>query len=118
VPKTEPEVCPSVGWLKDFPDAQTMLDPTFNGENILDANNSNWPELDVKSLNEQMDKAKLLTDPAERAKAWAEVDKGIVAQAPGIPYVWDYEQVVGSKNVNVVQNLYSTLADLNYTSLK
>jgi peptide/nickel transport system substrate-binding protein len=118
VPDSGVQVCPSVGWLKDFPDAQTMLDPTFNGENILDANNSNWPELDVKSLNEQMDKAKLLTDPAERAKAWAEVDKGIVAQAPGIPYVWDYEQVVGSKNVNVVQNLYSTLADLNYTSLK
>jgi peptide/nickel transport system substrate-binding protein len=118
VPGSGVDVCPSVGWLKDFPDAQTMLDPTFNGENILEANNSNWSELDVTALNDAMDKAKLETDPKARAAAWAEVDKQITAQAPGIPYVWDYEQVVGSKNVNVVQNLYSTLADLNYTSLK
>jgi peptide/nickel transport system substrate-binding protein len=118
VPDSGVNVCPSVGWLKDFPDAQTMLDPTFNGENILSANNSNWPELDDKTLNAQMDKAKLLVDPKQRAKAWADVDKGIVADAPGIPYVWDYQEVVASKNVNLVQNLYSTMPDLNYTSLK
>jgi len=118
VPDSGVNVCPSVGWLKDFPDAQTMLDPTFNGENILDANNSNWPELDVKALNQKMDQAKLELDPKKRAAAWGEVDKEITAQAPGIPYVWDFEQVVGSKNVNVVQNLYSTLADFNFTSLK
>ena len=32
VPKTDVHVCPSVGWLQDFPDPQTMLDPTFNGD--------------------------------------------------------------------------------------
>jgi peptide/nickel transport system substrate-binding protein len=117
VPDSGVNVCPSVGWLKDFPDAQTMLDPTFNGENILDANNSNWPELDDKKLNSEMDKAKTVVDPKQRAQAWANVDKGIVADAPGVPYVWDYQEVLASKNVNLVQNLYSTLADLSFTSL-
>jgi peptide/nickel transport system substrate-binding protein len=41
VPKNEPEVCPSVGWLKDFADAQTMLDPTFSGKNIDQSGNVN-----------------------------------------------------------------------------
>lgn len=117
-PQSGTDVCPSVGWLKDFADAQTMLDPTFNGENILDTGNSNWPELDLKPLNAKMNKAKLLTEPAERAKAWADVNKDIVAQAVGIPYVWDFEQVVGSKNVRVVQNQFWTVADLNFTSLR
>ena len=46
VPDSEATVCPSVGWSKDFADAQTMLDPTFNGENIIPSQNSNWPELE------------------------------------------------------------------------
>ena len=47
VPDSEVSVCPSVGWAQDFADPQTMLDPTFNGENIIPTGNSNWPELDV-----------------------------------------------------------------------
>ena len=47
VPDSEVSVCPSVGWLQDFSDPQTMLDPTFNGENIIPSQNSNWPEIDV-----------------------------------------------------------------------
>ena len=37
VPGNQPDVCPSVGWLKDFADPETLLGPTFNGKNILDA---------------------------------------------------------------------------------
>jgi peptide/nickel transport system substrate-binding protein len=118
VPGSGVDMCTGMGWLKDFPDAQTMLDPTFNGDNILPANNSNWAELDVASLNADMKRAKLVTDVDDRARAWADVDKGIVAQAPAIPYVFDYEPIVGAKNVDLVQNAYSTLVDLSFTSLK
>ena len=34
VPKAEPNICPNVGWIKDFNDPQSMLDPTFNGKKI------------------------------------------------------------------------------------
>ena len=41
IPNANVAICPSVGWGKDFADAQTMLDPTFNGENILPQANNN-----------------------------------------------------------------------------
>jgi peptide/nickel transport system substrate-binding protein len=95
-----------------------MLDPTFNGENILETGNSNWPELDVPELNEQINAAKLVTDPAERAQAWADVNKAIMEQAPSIPYMWDYQSLAISPNMRGVQNGTSTIWDLNFTSVR
>ena len=66
-PDAEVAVCPNVGWLKDFNDPQSMLEPTFDGDAIAPVNNSNWPELDVPEINEAMDEARLITDPDERA---------------------------------------------------
>jgi peptide/nickel transport system substrate-binding protein len=118
VPDSEVHVCPSVGWLQDFSDPQTMLDPTFNGENIIPSQNSNWPELDVPEINAKIDDAKLVTDPAERAQAWADVNHDIMAQAPSIPYMWDYQSIAASPNVRGVQNGYSTTWDWNFTSIR
>ena len=42
VPRDQPAVCPSVGWLKDFADPETLLGPVFKGKNILDVGNSNF----------------------------------------------------------------------------
>ena len=84
-----------------------MLDPTFNGANILQSGNSNWPQLNVPEVNKAMDEAKLVTDPDERAQAWADVNKMIVEQAPAIPYMWDDQAVVGSPNVAGVQSGYT-----------
>ncbi len=118
VPKSEVNVCPSYGWLLDFSDPQTMLDPTFNGDNIIDTQNSNWSELDVPAVNDAIDAAKLVTDPAERAKAWAGANKLISEQAPAIPYMWDYQIVVASPNIRGVQNGYATTWDWNFTSIR
>jgi peptide/nickel transport system substrate-binding protein len=118
VPKADVAICPNVGWLKDFADPQTYLDPTFNGENILPANNSNWSQLNDKALNEEMDKAKLLTDPAERAKAWAEIDKKITSLAPAVNWIWDKTENIESSNVNGVVDQDNALWALAYTSLK
>ena len=118
VPKADVAICPNVGWLKDFADPQTYLDPTFNGDNILPANNSNWSQLNDKALNEEMGKAALLTDPAERAKAWAEIDKKITEQAPAINWIWDKTENIESSNVNGVIDQDNALWALAYTSLK
>jgi peptide/nickel transport system substrate-binding protein len=95
-----------------------MLDPTFSGENIIPSGNSNWPELDVAELNKKINAAKLVTEPAERAEAWADVNHDIVAQAPAIPYMWDYQHIAASPNVRGVQNGYSSIWDLNFTSIR
>jgi peptide/nickel transport system substrate-binding protein len=118
VPDSEVNVCPSVGWSKDFADPQTMIDPIFNGANIVPSQNSNWPELDVPEVNEAIEKAKLETEPAARAQAWADANKLATQQAPGIPYMWDYQSVAISPNMRGVQNAYSTTWDWTFTSVK
>jgi peptide/nickel transport system substrate-binding protein len=118
VPTAAVAVCPNVGWLKDFADAQTLLDPTFNGKNIIPANNSNWSQLDDPAINDAMDKAELLAKPEERATAWANIDKMITEQAPAIPYVWDKNPEIRSANVNGVASLNFGLWDISWTSLK
>jgi peptide/nickel transport system substrate-binding protein len=54
----------------------------------------------------------------ERNKAWADINKMIVEQAPGIPYTWDDSFNLESKNVNAVMNGYNTTWDLSFSSLK
>jgi peptide/nickel transport system substrate-binding protein len=118
VPDAKVAICPNVGWLKDFADPQTYLDPTFNGENILPTNNSNWSQLNDKALNKQMDEAKLLTDPTERAQAWAEIDKKVTELAPAINWLWDKTPNIRSEDVNGVIDEDNALWSLAHTSLK
>jgi peptide/nickel transport system substrate-binding protein len=118
VPASEVSVCSSFGWAQDFADPQTVLDPIFNGENIIPVSNSNWSELDVPGVNAAIDKAKKVVEPDARAQAWADVNKEVVALAPAIPYMWDYQTVSFSPNVRGVQNKYSLTPDWNFTSLR
>jgi peptide/nickel transport system substrate-binding protein len=118
VPKAEVAICPNVGWLKDFADAQTYLDPTFNGENILPQGNSNWSQLDDKALNEEMNAAKVLTDPAERAEAWAEIDRKLTELAPAVNWIWDKSPLLRSANVVGVASQDNSVWDLAFTSLR
>ncbi|HET6829800.1 MAG TPA: ABC transporter substrate-binding protein [Solirubrobacterales bacterium] len=117
-PSNAPEVCPNVGWLKDFNDGQSMLDPTFNGENVVPENNSNWPQLDVKEVNDAINEAKLIDDLEERNQAWGEVDTLITEQAPAIPYIWDDQANIQSADVAGVINKSNANWDLAFTSLK
>jgi peptide/nickel transport system substrate-binding protein len=117
-PKAAVAICPNVGWLKDFSDAQTYLDPTFNGENILPQNNSNWSQLNDKALNAEMDKAKLLTDPKERATTWADIDKKITELAPAVNWIWDKTPLIRSPNVVGVASQDNGQWDLAFTSIR
>jgi peptide/nickel transport system substrate-binding protein len=118
VPKAAVAICPNYGWLKDFADGQTFLDPTFNGKNILPANNSNISQLNDPKINQAMRDAEVLTDPEERAKAWGAIDKLITAQAPVIPWNWDKQPVIRSADVNGVVNEFNAQWDLSFTSVK
>jgi peptide/nickel transport system substrate-binding protein len=118
VPKAEPPICPSVGWLKDFADPEAELGPVFNGKNILQVGNSNFAQLDDKGLNAMMDKAEIVNQPTKRIAAWAAVDKKITDLAPGIPWLWDKQPVLHSKDVNGVINVANASWDLTSTSIK
>jgi peptide/nickel transport system substrate-binding protein len=118
VPKSQPEACPSVAWQKDFADPQTMLGPTFKGSNIVATGNVNWPQLDDPKINDAMDKAELLVDPADRARAWAEIDKMVTGTAAVIPWQWDKPPLVKSSNVKAVLNKANAAWDMSYTAIE
>ena len=69
MPSQQPDVCPNVGWIKDFNDPQSFFDVPFNGPAINPSNNSNWPRLDDPEINKAIEEARLITDPDERAQA-------------------------------------------------
>lgn len=117
-PKKQVAVCGAAGWFKDFNDPQSMLEPTFKGSTIAkDGGNNNLAQLDDPKIDAAMDKAALLTGD-ERYKAWADIDKMIVEQAPAVPFVWDNTTILASKNVNNAVSRYYTDPDLTWVSLK
>lgn len=117
-PKRKVAICAAAGWFKDFNDPQAMLEPTFKGSNIApDGGNNNLAELNVPAIDAAMDKAALLSGE-ERYKAWADVNRLIVEQAPAVPFIWDSTTIIGSKDVNLAVSRYFTDPDLSWTSLK
>ena len=117
-PRANLAIFPNVGASRDFNDAQSLLQPYFDGESILQQNNSNWSELDVPEINRAMASAAMLPTGDERNKAWGEIDRMIVEQAAAVPWVWDKTPLLASKDVQAVANEYTTGWDLAYTSLK
>jgi peptide/nickel transport system substrate-binding protein len=117
-PPANVAICPNVSWGKDFADGQTILDPTFNGKNIVQQGNSNWPELNDPKINEAMDKAEVLTDPKARAEAWGKIDTMVTEAAPSVPWIWDKQALIRSKDVNGAVSEFNSMWDLSWTSLK
>ena len=117
-PSEEVAICPNFSWLKDFNDPQGLLQPVFDGEAIIEDNNSNWSHLDVPEINEAINEAELLIDPQARAERWADINRLITEQAPGVPYVWDKQAAVRSEDVAGVINKANAAWDLSFTGLK
>jgi peptide/nickel transport system substrate-binding protein len=118
VPKSKTAICPNVGWLPDFPDGQAWLDPTFNGAAIVPENNSNWAQLNNPKVNAALDGAKPLTDVAQRAQRFAEVDKMVTELAAVVPWIWDKQANISSGDVQGVIARWNAQWDLNYTFIK
>jgi peptide/nickel transport system substrate-binding protein len=117
-PRARVDICPSVGWLKDFHDAQTVLDPTFRGDNIISRNNSNWSQLAVPSIDRAMRAAIRLPPGPDRARAWGAIDRQVTAQAPAVPLVWDTDASVASADVEGAMNESTGIWDLSFTGVR
>ncbi|MBV9536670.1 MAG: hypothetical protein JO321_14800 [Solirubrobacterales bacterium] len=81
-------VCPTAGWIEDFPDPYAALFIPFSGQAIVPINNSNWPLLNDPKVNAALNTDAGITNQAARLKAFAQVNKMIVNDAPAIPEVW------------------------------
>ncbi len=119
VPKEEIDVCPSVGWIADFADPQTVLNITFSGKFINPTGNVNWSQLNNPKINAAMEAAEKVSGTSARASAWAKIDEEIVDTAATIPFDWDKQANIEGSEVNGVGDLWDTGEwDYSYTSLK
>jgi peptide/nickel transport system substrate-binding protein len=118
VPKAKVQICPNVGWGKDFFDPESMINPTFNGKNIVPSGNVNYPQLNDPAINKMMDDAAQLTNQAQRDKAWAAIDDKITSGAYVVMWIWDNDVNIRSSNVQGVQSKFNSSWDATYTSLK
>jgi peptide/nickel transport system substrate-binding protein len=119
VPKEEITVCPSVGWIADFADPQTVLNITFNGTTITQTGNVNWGQTNVPKINAAMAAAENVVGTEARAKAWAKIDEELVEDAAAIPFDWDKQAGIEGSGVNGVGDIWDVGEwDYSYTSLK
>jgi peptide/nickel transport system substrate-binding protein len=118
LPKAKVQVCTSVGWIRDFSDPQTVLDAAFNGAAIAPENNSNWPQLNDPKINAAMSAAENVVGEQQRAKAWADVDRMVTATAAAIPWLWDRQPLVTSRDTHCVRELWDQgNCDFAYSSV-
>lgn len=119
VPRAEIEVCPNLGWQRDFDDPQTVLNAAFNGAAIIPENNSNWPQLDDPRINAAMARAELLVDKQERIDAWAKIDGMITETGAAIPWLWDKQPVISSEDVRCAYQVWNQgHCDFAFSSLR
>ncbi len=115
--RAEANACVGWGWIRDFPDGQTILAPTFHSAAIGTEGSSNASQLDDPAVDRAISRAETLTDPAERARAWAQADRLITERAPAIPGIWSNQPVLRSKDVRAVANANLAGWDFTFTSL-
>jgi peptide/nickel transport system substrate-binding protein len=118
VPKQAVALCPTLGWGKDFFDSQSMIDPVFNGKNIVPSGNVNTAQANDPKLNKQMDDAVSVTDNAQRAKIYGQLDRKLTGQVFYITWLWDNQINFASKNVNGVKSKFNSDWDFTFSSLK
>lgn len=118
VQKFLPEMC-SLGWLPDFKDPLTMIDPLFSSAAINPNYTNNMSQFSNAAVDAAMARAKRIRDPDLRYAAWGRIDKMIMAQAPIIPTSWIATVVVHSDRIVPGKSLWNAgLLDLSATSIK
>jgi peptide/nickel transport system substrate-binding protein len=114
--KAHINVCPTAGWIEDFPDPYAALFVPFSGDAIVPINNSNWPLLNDPAINSAMNQAATITDHSQRLAAFANVDKMIVNAAPAVPEVWANNALFMGTKVKGVLDPWNDDWNLSFSS--
>ena len=113
-----PEIC-TLGWLPDFKDPVTMMDPLFSGKSLNPNYTTNMTGLNDPAVNTAIQKTKLIKDPDARYGAWAQIDKMITRLAPIVPTQWTETVTVISDRIVPGKQLWNAgLVDPAFTSIK
>jgi peptide/nickel transport system substrate-binding protein len=114
--KAHVNVCPTAGWIEDFPDPYAALFVPFSGEAIVPINNSNWADLNDPAVNKAIDNAAAITNLSQRYAAFAQADKMIVDDAAAIPEVWSDNALLEGSKVKGVLDPWNDDWNLSFSS--
>ncbi len=113
-----PEIC-TLGWLPDFKDPVTMLEPLFSSQAINPNYTNNDSLFSDPNVDAAMARAKLIKNEQARYAAWGKVDRMIMKQAPVIPTQWTNVPNVVSDRIVPAKLLWNAgLLDLSATWIK
>jgi peptide/nickel transport system substrate-binding protein len=116
VPAKRVAMC-GAGWFKDFADPQSMLEPIFKGSLInRHGGNINYSMFHDRKVDAAMTAASTATGD-DRVRRWGAIDKMLITDAAGIPFLWDRSTLLHAPNVASVPNPYVGLWDLSFTSV-
>jgi peptide/nickel transport system substrate-binding protein len=114
--KAHINVCPTAGWIEDFPDPYAALFIPFSGQAIVPINNSNWSVLNDPAINNALNSAAAINNESQRLSAFANVDKMIVEQAPAIPEIWSDNALLEGSKVHGVLDPWNDDWNLSFSS--
>jgi peptide/nickel transport system substrate-binding protein len=73
-------------WFEDYPHPNDFFQPLLDGESIAPTNNTNWPQIDVPSLNRKIAELGTQQLGPEQESGYANLDRSYMEQAPWAPY--------------------------------
>ncbi|MQA86461.1 MAG: ABC transporter substrate-binding protein [Streptosporangiales bacterium] len=88
------------GWCAEWPSAETMIPPTFDGAFIKPQGNNNTSQYDDPEANKRVAEILelMISDPQAADRAWGQLDRQIMQDAPIVPLSYDLRsQLIGSK---------------------
>jgi peptide/nickel transport system substrate-binding protein len=116
--KSPVNVCPTAGWIEDFPDPYSYLYVPFSGKAIVPVNNSNYSQENNPKINAAMEKAAAVTNEAARSKAWARINRMLVMDAPAIPEIWSSNALLKGTRVKGVLDQWNDEWNLTFSSVR
>jgi peptide/nickel transport system substrate-binding protein len=84
--KDDPQMA-FVQFDQDYPEGQDFIDVQLNGERIAPTGNQNQANVDIPSLDRQIDAAREMPLGAARDARWAKIDHAFMAYAPWVPFL-------------------------------
>jgi peptide/nickel transport system substrate-binding protein len=114
--KAKVTVCPTGGWIEDFPDPYSALFVPFSGKAIVPINNTNSALLNDPKVNSAIDSASAISNPSQRLAAFAQANKAIVDDAPAVPEVWADNALVEGSKVHGVLDGWNDDWNLSFSS--
>ncbi|WP_230210115.1 ABC transporter substrate-binding protein [Streptomyces kaniharaensis] len=87
------------GWTPDWPGASTYLPILFDGRLVTAEGNNNRAQYDSPEVDTRLDEIAATGDPAAAQRAYGELAKRIMRDAPVVPFLWDRAAVLVGPNV-------------------